>query len=345
MFPSVVSWNVEVPAAPLAPPVVAGGWAFLALQPGVLSARSLADGRELWTARVEVEGTPAATDDVVIVPTRSSIEAFSAAGGEQVWSAPVGPLTAPPLVAGGWLIVASPGLLTALRASDGVQVWSRAFTAVEQRPAAEGTTLYVSSVDGRLIALEIATGSSVWETRVGQGPTEPLALADRVYVGTVGREFVCLRAANGREDWRVWVGAGVRGAAAADADHVYFVALDNLLRALDRINGAARWKADLRYRPLSGPVVTGTRVTVPGMDTRLRAFDTRSGSAAGELVLPNALPMAPGFLVSAAAALLVAVSGSPEGRWVLTASAPPLPQLEVAPLTVLPGTAAPLPSS
>ena len=41
-----------------------------------------------------------------------------------------------------------------------------------------------------------------------------------------------------RDDWCFQVGAAVVGRPVADATHVYFVALDNLLRAHDRKNGA-----------------------------------------------------------------------------------------------------------
>jgi outer membrane protein assembly factor BamB len=346
LFPSEITWSVDLGAPPLAPPVVAGGRVFLALQPGVLAARSLIDGHELWVTPVAVEGTLVASSTIVLVPTRGALHAVRAATGHTAWVAPSDPLTAAPLMVGGWLFAATQGQLTAYRVTDGARVWSRSFAPVDQRPTAEATTLYVSTVDGRVVALDVASGKTIWEAVVGSKPTEPLALPDRVYVGTAERDFVCLKADTGKEDWRAYIGAPLRGAPTSDARHVYVVSMDNLLRALHRTNGARRWQMDLRYRPLAGPVVMGTAVIVPGITPELRAFDAISGAPAGKLVLPNAAPMQPAFVASeGGGGMIFTVTGSPEGRWTLSAAAPPLPTIPAAPLTELPGTVVTLPGT
>ncbi|HXW04890.1 MAG TPA: PQQ-binding-like beta-propeller repeat protein [Vicinamibacterales bacterium] len=345
LFPSEVTWAADLGAPPLAPPVVVGVRAFVALEPGVVSARSVTDGRELWSTPLAVEGTPVASATLLVVPARGALHAILADSGQTAWVAPVDPLTAPPLMVGGWLFAATPGRLTAFRVTDGVAIWQREFAEVRERPAAEGTTLYVPTADGRLTALDVASGRTLWEARVGTSAGEPLALSDRVYLGA-GRDFVCLKADRGREDWRFAIGAPIRGAPAFDDSHVYIVAMDNLLRAHDRTNGANRWKADLKYRPLAGPVVLGNAVVVAGMTTELRAFAAATGAPAGKLVLPNAAPMQPAFIASGGGGgLILTVTGSPEGRWTLTAAAPPLPTISAAPLTVLPGTDVPLPAA
>ena len=64
-----------------------------------------------------------------------------------------------------------------------------------------------------------------------------LALDDRVFVGTARTWFYALQPEDGRVRWRKRVGAAVVGRPAADRSAVYFLALDNLLRALDRVGG------------------------------------------------------------------------------------------------------------
>jgi outer membrane protein assembly factor BamB len=341
-FPSEIAWTVDLGAPPLAavPAAVAGGRVFVALEPGVLSARSIVDGRELWQTPVDAEGAMAASSTIVAVPIKGSIHAIRAATGHTAWIVPSERLTAPMLMVGGWLFVATEGRLTALRVTDGARVWSLEFPSVTERPAAEGERLYVPTSDGRLIALDLSTGSTLWEARLGGPAGEPLALADRVYVGTGRRALVCLKADTGKEDWTYTIGATIRGAPAADAMHVYTVALDNLLWALHRTNGAARWKADLKYRPLGGPVVMGSAVTVGGVTQQLRAFDASTGRPVGTLALPGSAPMQPAFVVSESggSGMIVTVTGNPDGRWLLTAAAPPMPSIPVGPPTLLPGT-------
>jgi outer membrane protein assembly factor BamB len=339
----VVAWTVDVPAPPVTAPVIGGRRVYVALQPDVIAARSLLDGSELWTTKVAVEGPLAASDNVLVVTTRTEMHALDAATGYPAWTVPVGPLTAPPLVAGGWVIAASPGKLTAIRETDGSIVWSHDFSAVESRPSAEGESLYVSTVDGRVIALTLATGAPIWEAPVGPQPAQPLATADRVYVGTASRHFVCLRASTGKEDWRWPIGAQIRGAAVADETQVYLVAMDNLIWALHRTNGAAKWKSDLKYRPGMGPIVIGSGVTVPGRTAELKVFDVKNGRPAGQVTFPHELPLAPAFLITpGGAAMIVAIVGSPEGKWSLIAAVQPTPAILEAPLSVLPGTLVPL---
>ena len=104
---------------------------------------------------------------------------------------------------------------------------------------------------------------------VGVAPTEPLVYDNRVYLGSDSKRFLCLRAQTGVEEWHWEIGTRIIGPAAADADRVYFTAMDNQLRALSRGNGGQRWKYALAYRPTRGPAVMGDQVAVPGITREL----------------------------------------------------------------------------
>ena len=244
-FPTAVIWRIEVLAVPVAPPVSSAGRLFLALQSSV-SARRLADGSEIWNTPLDVNGPMAASEDRLVVSTKGELRGLDVSTGVAVWTAPTGPLTAPPLVHGDWLFVASGEQLTCYRVADGTQVWSRETGLVEQRPAVAGARVYIAAADGRVIALELSSGEPAWEYDVGIKPSEPLVYGDRVLLGSAGKQFCSLYLDGRKEpkDWCFFVGAAVVGRAAADATHVYYVALDNLLRAHDRKNGAYRWKRD-----------------------------------------------------------------------------------------------------
>ncbi|HSC28503.1 MAG TPA: PQQ-binding-like beta-propeller repeat protein [Vicinamibacterales bacterium] len=342
-FPTATSWTIALSAAPQGPPVTAGDRIFFALESGIVQARSLERGAEIWTEKIQASGPIVADADVVVVPAQGTLHGLAAATGRKLWEMPLGELTAPALLRGGWLVVAVEDGLAAYRAADGVRLWRRAIGRIEERPAVDGPVLFVSVTDGRVAALELESGSPHWDRRVGSTPTEPYVLAERVYVGSNGRDLVCLRAATGEESWRFPIGAAVRGAAVADPSHVYVVAMDNLLRALHRTNGALKWKRDIRYRPSAGPFLLGRYVGVPGMTGVLRGFDALTGAPSGDLKLVDPLVTVPATSEPSGGrlAMIIGVTGNLRGQWTLVAATEPLPSLPVAPLKALPGTALP----
>jgi outer membrane protein assembly factor BamB len=344
-FPSEVKWTVEVSAKPVGAPVSSGDRLFVPLESGV-SARRLTDGGELWNAKVEIAGALAAAPEHVIVPGKAELRALVASTGEVAWTIPTSGLTAPPTVHGDLLFVAMGEELTALKVADGSKVWSQNVGLVEERPVVDGTRVYVPASDGRLIALMLQSGEAIWEFDAGIKPTEPLIFQDRVYVGSAAKRFCSIDARNGQEVWCFGIGAGIVGKAAADESHVYFVALDNLLRAHDRRNGSIKWKNDLKYRPSSGPSLVGSTVCAPGASTRvLQAFETQTGSAGPQLTLADELVQVPLFVTSdERPTTLAAVSGNLKNVWKLTLAVqppPPPPKLRIGPVTVLPGQVVP----
>jgi outer membrane protein assembly factor BamB len=345
-FPTSAIWTIEVSALPLAPPVASRTQLFVALQSGV-SARRLDTGAEVWQTAVDVVGPMAASDDRLVVPVKGELRAFDTSTGAVAWTDRLGPLTAPPLVHGEFLLVASAEQVICYRVADGVRIWSREIGTVEQRPAVDGTRVYVPAADGRVIALDLATGQPAWEREVGINPTEPLAYGDRVFVGAAAKRFCSLKSQSGEVDWCFRVGAAVVGRPVADDAHVYYVAFDNLLRAHDRKNGAFRWKKDLRYRPSSGPLLVGASVAAPGRVPRVQVFDARSGSPTIQLTLASSLATLP-LLIEPTGdmpARIAAVTGGLPKVWTVTLAGPApagAPPISTTPLTEMPGQAIPI---
>jgi outer membrane protein assembly factor BamB len=349
-FPTLPIWTIEVQALPVAPPVSAAGRLFLALQSGVFAHR-LDDGAKVWQQTpLEVDGPMAASDDRLVVPIKGELRGLDASTGTVVWADKTGPLTAPPLVHGEWLFVASAEQVICYRVADGTKVWTRETGVVEQRLAVEGKRVYVPAADGRLIALDLASGEPTWEFDIGIKPTEPLVYGGRVFVGSAAKRFCSLFVETGRkqrDDWCSSVGATVIGRPAADATHVYYAALDNLLRAHDRKNGAIRWKKDLRYRPSAGPLLVGASIAVPGSVPRVDVFETAKGTATMQLALATKLVTAP-LLIDGADGVptrIAGVTGGLANVWNVTLAGPApaaLPSLPITPLTELPGRAIPI---
>lgn len=314
-------------------------------------AHHAANGLEAWRVDLAATGPLAADDDVVIVPVEAGVHALAAKTGETRWALEIGTVTAPPLLRGGWLILAAGGNLLALAGADGDEIWTKQTGLIGYAPAIDGATLYVSAADGRVLALDLESGSPRWETVAGTNPTQPFPFGDRVYLGVNGTHLLCLNTADGSEAWNFQIGAEIRGTASGDASHIYTASMDNLLRAFRRSSGARAWHKDLGYRPLSGPILIGSRLAVGGRTATMPLFDT-SGDKVGELKLPDPAVVAPGFRRPADVSepappppdgpALAFVTGDPGRPYLLVLTGEPMPTIPaVTPLKVLPGEVLP----
>jgi len=172
----------------------------------------------------------------------------------------------------------------ALRATDGQVVWQRELRSpAHAPPALAADRVYVPTTDGRIVALRIADGTPIWERRVGGSPNEILAQGDRLYAGSTDDFFYCLLTRDGQIDWRWRTGGDVIGQPVADDRRVYFVSLDNVLRALHRVSGGQEWMRPLPIRPTSGPALVGSTVAVAGQSPTIRTFNAKDGAPASDI--------------------------------------------------------------
>jgi outer membrane protein assembly factor BamB len=168
-------------------------------------------------------------------------------------------------------------------------LWRRDLSAgLQIAPAPAGDRLYLSLKDASLMALILQTGVPVWTVKLPQPGAGMLALGDRLFTGSLDNRFYCLAAEDGDVEWSWPTGADVIGMPALDTRHVYFVSLDNVLRALDRRNGSLRWLRSLPMRPSTGPLLSGLTLIVSGAGTELHAYSAANGLPAGDLVLKSA---------------------------------------------------------
>ena len=74
---------------------------------------------------------------------------------------------------------------------------------------------------------------------------------------------------------------------------MYFVSLDNILRALNRGSGVQRWKTALPFRPIAGPLRYLETLVVAGTTPQLQAASTRDGKLLGRYSAPMELSAPP----------------------------------------------------
>ncbi|HKB13332.1 MAG TPA: PQQ-binding-like beta-propeller repeat protein [Vicinamibacterales bacterium] len=299
--PTRALWTLALNSQLAVPPAYDAMHVYFALAGDRLVAYTVRDGKRLWIVQAHPLLQPAAGDDLVFLVEAAGLVARRATDGSVAWQLA---LSDPPAVApvfdNGWLIVATKGgQIGALRAKDGTIVWQRSLGSPAHAPASlADDRVYVSTTDGRLVTVRVDTGEPVWERRLSGSPNEILVSRDRLYVGTTDNFFYCVMSKDGIVDWRWRTGGDVVGQPVTDGKYVFFVALDNVLRAMDRRSGAQVWMRPLPVRPMAGAVLAGSSVVVAGQPAQLRVFTAKDGTPApGEPIVPGA-PAPPALTIS-----------------------------------------------
>ncbi len=326
IFPLSILWTVALDTPPALAPAYDDDRVFIALKADEdrghpverIAAYSLTSGDVKWTRDAPAVNALEAGGALVFACSDRKVEAMQASDGAPRWQLSLdAPLSAPMHAQGGWLFVMTQASHAyAFRASDGKLVWDIHLPApASAQSAAVGDGLYVPLTDNRVLRLQVETGAIVWDRSLRSQPTCVLALDDRVFVGTSERWFYALSPRNGGVDWRFRVGGAVVGTPSADRSNVYFLALDNLLRALDRSGGSLRWRRLLGHRGRFGPFLVGRLLVVSGASPTIETYAARGGAPTGTLDAPHDLKSMPIHVVPGIVDrdfLLFAVTGEGE---------------------------------
>ena len=270
----------------IAPPAYFGSHGYFAIEGDRLVAYELDGGRQEWIVPAHPEFEPVAGDGLLFLVQPTSLTALRTKDGAVAWQLPAfGELSVAPVWDNGWLILATrTGEVLALRAIDGHLVWRRDLGSPAQaQPSLAADRVYVAVGDGRIVALQVDTGDVAWEHRLGGPATGMLADGDRLYAGSRDNFFYALHTADGTVAWRWRTGADVVGVPVVDERNVYFVSLDNVLRALSRKTGVQQWVRLLPLRPTRGPLRIERTLIVSGIAPTLRAYNMKDGKPAGEM--------------------------------------------------------------
>jgi len=245
----------------------------------------------LWSVEGLITTAPAAGDSLVFTGGDGSLQALAQTDGAMRWRIPIEGSVTSVYWNSGWLLVTTDmSVLLALRAGDGAVVWRRDLgSALQNAPAPDGDRLYLSLKNGAVLAMAMQTGDQIWTKQLLKPGGGILAVGDRVYFGSQEDLFYCISAKDGKTIWRWKTGGDVIGTPAIDAKRVYYVASDNVLRALDRRGGSVGWQKSLPVRPSIGPVLTGWTILIAGTVAELHGYSTESnGAELGDLKLRSA---------------------------------------------------------
>ena len=211
--------------------------------------------RSQWIIDARPVKAPVAGGGLVFLVETGALRALHAGDGSIAWELPLAdPLAVHPVWDNGWLVVATAaGELRAFRATDGQLIWRRDLKSpAHARPRSPPIASTFPTNDDRDRRAAASRRRTALGARLGGAANDILALDDRLYVGSQDNFFYCVMAADGRVDWRWRTGGDIIGMPVADDRYVYFVALDNVLRAINLISGGQQWMRPLPFRPAGG---------------------------------------------------------------------------------------------
>jgi outer membrane protein assembly factor BamB len=283
-------WQITLPDGPSAPAAVDATHAYIPLRSGQLIAVALEDGATVWTVRVPTPWAPAAGHALVFIAGDRDIQALDAASGRPRWRAPLDhPVSIAPVFDTGWLFVGTDnGLVMALRADNGEVLWTiDVGSRLVAPPAPADTSVYLALEDGRITAVDLYSGMPRWTRLLAMPSSNILALDDRLFVGAEDNYFYCLALKDGAIKWKWRTGGDIVGWPIVDEDRVFFLSLDNVLRALDRRSGTQQWQQAISTRTIGGPVRLGSLIVVATLSPHLQAFGSTDGKPAGSSPAPK----------------------------------------------------------
>jgi len=296
------SWSFEPSNRIVGSPVVRDGHVFVSTEQVVHRIEVSTGERNWWTRLNEtISGAPATSSGRVYVavdsfgsesarksgalyridPSSDTVDWRFETGSRRVFT---------PIAVGDTVYVRTTAGLTAV-ATDGTRRWNRTdvpqFSALDRRYANElvpcihdGTVVVPTPTS--IVALDAASGTRQWEYPVEKCRVGPTVADDgTVFVTDVAQGVVALSADNGSELWtweaeNVWGGTGI-------TEEALLVTTGAELVALDRQEGAERWRFRIDGDSHGSPTTVGTTALVGSTAGTLSAVSIEGGELQWQL--------------------------------------------------------------
>ena len=298
------AFDISVGGPPVGPAVLDESSAYIAASTRVIAV-NFTSGDARWQVQTDVAWPLSVWNSLVLVAGSQSVTLLRADDGTRRWSTRVPqPIAVAPAFKDGMIFVGlTNGDLIALRAGDGSMVWTYHLSDVPSlSPVASQLAVFAASQDGAIACVEIDRGTLRWVRRLPASAASIAIVGATLVLGGNDKCLYAQKTASGANRWpKRQIGARPAGPAVGDAKNIYYVALDNIVWALNRRNGNVRWRQLLPYRPLGGPQLLGANLGVAVVGPEFYLFTPSDG----EQVAAFAVDVAEARTVSAAQQMTV----------------------------------------
>ena len=196
----VVAW--VAPTGTVAAPLLAqDGWLIVASSTGSLTAYRASDGQKMWTRDLGAQHTrPSIEGDTLYVPLDDGrLHALDLQSGADRWTRHLPGAPSEVLAFSDRIYVGAAKQFYCLDAGDGENEWyARIGALLRGRPAAEGTRIFVTSIDNMLRAYDRNSGALVWHQSVPFRPFAPVVIDSAVVVPGNSADLLAFDVTSGR---------------------------------------------------------------------------------------------------------------------------------------------------
>jgi outer membrane protein assembly factor BamB len=250
-------------------------------------ARSVADGKVLWSKPLATRTTPVVSAGVVFVVAGASLRGLDASSGRDRWSAEVGEGPVHASAQAGRVVVASSTGIGAFRAVDGSAVWQRALGAsVTVPPVIDADRVFLALSDGRLVGVNLSTGETIWTVWLVSAPTGLLVGNGLLYFGAADGKLSAFTQDRGILRWAYALGSEPIASPVTDGRRVYTALRDHSVWAVDARTGNLRWRSPVAARPAVSPWRDETSLVVALVTGEVDMMDAATGKTSSTVPAP-----------------------------------------------------------
>ncbi len=280
-------------------PAMGYGHVYAADADGDIAAYDMTSGKQVWSQETELElagGIGLGSGLVVVGSIDGDVVTFDAKTGEKKWATKVSSeVLAPPAIGDGHIVVQTvDGKIFALSETDGGQRWfyDRVVPSLTLRgtstPIIERGAAIASFANGKVGVFILQNGQLAWEkeisvasgrselARMVDADTTPVTFGDTLYAANYNGNLMAVTLRTGEVEWKR--DASSYQDIAVDAQLVYLVDAENVVRAFERSTGTPYWQnAQLKYRQLTAPVLFNGYLVVGDYEGYLHWIDPKTG--------------------------------------------------------------------